>query len=62
MDADDYQYRIKKENRINSRSAKTKPLVWCSGCDANQVGLVGKCEICGSLLSEKKIKNFELKD
>ncbi len=55
-------YRIRKSNRIRSKSADKKGKFWCEKCDANLIGIIGKCSNCGFINSLRKCKNFEIKD
>ena len=46
----------KPSNRTKSKTAKRKKIFWCSKCDGNKVGVIGKCEVCGYIQNKKKIK------
>ena len=40
-------------NRQKNQTAK-RGLFWCGGCDANKIGQVGKCSVCGFRENRKK--------
>lgn len=49
----------RKTNRRDSKETKKKSLFWCSNCDAELIGEVGKCPNCGAHYSRKKQKTKE---